>query len=78
MPRYYFHLRGGPEAAEDLLGTELPDNAAACAHAERLARELSGEEVVEGEPATDQRLEVEDEERRPLFTLPHLSEAAPE
>ena len=78
MPRYYFHIRGGPEAAEDLLGTELPDNPAARTYAERLARDLSAEEVVEGEPATEARLEVEDEERRPLFTLPHLSEAASE
>ena len=78
MPRYYFHIRGGPNAAEDLLGTDLPDNRAARAEAERRARDLSAEKTVEGEPPTEARLEVEDEERRPLFTLPHLSEAASE
>ena len=39
MPLYFFHLRGDRRIA-DPIGTELPDESAAHAHACRVAREL--------------------------------------
>ena len=78
MPRYFFHVRGGSHPAEDLLGTEFPDNHAARAHAEQIASRMAAEKTVEGRPATDDRIEVEDEEGRSVFMLPHFSEGNPD
>jgi hypothetical protein len=77
MPRYFFHIRGRPDAREDVTGIELADTVAARNHAQRLARDLLGRAVIEGEPPSDERIEVEDEEQRIVLLYPHLSDAAP-
>jgi hypothetical protein len=40
MSKYFFDLHGLPESHRDKHGTELPDDNAALAYAERVVREL--------------------------------------
>jgi phage-related tail protein len=70
MPTYYFTLRGESFELPDLAGKSLPDAAAARAEAERLAAELVETARVAGAVPPDAVLEVDDEEMRPLLTLP--------
>ena len=62
MPRYYFHLRNGLDA-EDEEGAELPDEAAARAHAVDCARDLAAADVSEGSLDLDHAIEVADGSR---------------
>jgi hypothetical protein len=53
----------------------LPDAAAARAEAERLAAELIETALVSGEMPPDAYVEVDDEEMRPVLSLPLSLEA---
>lgn len=70
MPRFYFHLRGGEAEVPDLMGQECPDLNAVRSEALRSARDILAHEVLEGRLPLNERLDVEDEEQRPVFILP--------
>lgn len=71
MPRYYIDVRGHFGTREDLLGTDLPDVAAARSEALRIAREIlnswSGTLPSYYDEIT---IEVRGEDLRPLVTIP--------
>jgi len=69
MPRYFFHLYDDI-VLHDEEGIELPDLAAARDEAVRAARELACQEVRNGKLSLHHRIEVEDEQNRPVLTLP--------
>lgn len=69
MPRYFFHVRGGPVEADDEEGSELPDAAAAERYAISAARELLAAAVIEGRLPLDERIEVSDASGRRLLSL---------
>ena len=70
MPRYFFNVHGGGLAAPDLVGRKLPDDQAARAEAEALAKEVAIAEL-SGAPFPDRLwVEVVDEEQRPVVLLP--------
>lgn len=69
MPRFYFNLHDDVVAIDDE-GRELADVRAARAEAVKAARELICEQVQEGRLDLRHRIEVEDEDRRPVLTLP--------
>jgi hypothetical protein len=75
MPLYYFNMRGERFEHPDLTGRDLPDAAAARAEAERLAAELIETALVSGEMPPDAYVEVDDEEMRPVLSLPLSLEA---
>lgn len=69
MPRFFFNLYDeGAEIDEE--GAEFPSADAAREQAVRVVRELACHEVLEGRPTLSHRLEVQDQDRRPLFVLP--------
>ena len=70
MPLFYFHVCNGTGLAEDEEGRELPDVEAARAEALRGARSIMSEEMRDGQLNLASFIEVEDESRRHLFTLP--------
>lgn len=70
MPTYYFTLRGESFELPDLTGKRLPDSAAARAEAERLAAELVETALAAGTVPPDAIVEVDDEQMRPVLTLP--------
>lgn len=69
MPRYYFNLFDDSVAVDDE-GLELPDIAAARAQAIRGARSLIASQAEQGRICLNCRIEVEDENRRPVLILP--------
>lgn len=70
MPRFYFHLFDDA-VVFDGEGVELPDVATARQVALEAAREvLAAEMIEEGTITLRHRIEVEDEEHRPVLTLP--------
>lgn len=69
MPRFYIHVCNGHGFAEDHDGHELPDAAAARESAIRGAREIMAADVRRGELDLSSFVEVEDADRRLLFTL---------
>jgi len=71
MPRFYFHVRNGPDIYEDHDGIDLPGSWAAYAEALRLATELLGD-VPEFGP--DTIIEIADETGQTVLTVP-FSEA---
>ncbi|WP_332810505.1 DUF6894 family protein [Sphingomonas sp.] len=72
VPVYYFTLHDDIVFTDDE-GRELPDAAAALAEAIKAVRELICEQVTEGRINLSYRIEVEDEEQRPVLTLPFRS-----
>ena len=69
MPRYYFNIHTGTFSLSDQ-GVELTDVAAAREEALRCARALIAEQALLGKISLHHRIEVEDEDRRPVFMLP--------
>jgi len=70
MPRFYFHLRGGDAEIPDLVGQECDDLTSARTRALRSARDILSHEVLSGRLPLNERIDVEDEEQRPVFMLP--------
>jgi hypothetical protein len=73
MTVYFFNVRDGAAGIVDLEGTELPDRAAAEAHAAAVVRELlKGQGTSQGKDPGRKRwcLEVVDGPGRLLFSLP--------
>ena len=70
MAKYFFHLRGGSADVSDLTGTQCDDLEAVRLRAYRAAREIIAHEVLGGRLPLGERIEVEDEDQRPVFTLP--------
>lgn len=75
MPRYFFHFQDGNCRIPDAEGIVLPDAEAAWFQAVRSARELFGEDVLDGQLRSGLRVEIEDEEGIPILDLP-LEEVA--
>ena len=69
MPRYFFHLYDDVVSIDEE-GSELPDVAAARELALKNARAIACQEVLEGHLSLGHRIEVEDEEGRPVLVLP--------
>ena len=69
MPRFFFNVYDDG-ATIDEVGVELPDVAAAHEAAVEEARAVISEEVRRGRIDLSHRIEVEDEQRRPVLMLP--------
>ena len=69
MPTYYFHVCDGLGFCEDEEGRDLPDADAAHREAVRGMRDIIAGDVGQGEINLAAFIEVEDENRRLLFTL---------
>jgi hypothetical protein len=69
MPRFYFNLYDDVIVIDDE-GRELSDLSAARAAAIQAARDLMCDQVRTGRLNLGHRIEVEDEDRRPVLTLP--------
>jgi hypothetical protein len=69
MPCYFFNVYDDVVAIDEE-GVELPDLAAAHEQAIKAARELASAELTRGTLYLKHRIEVEDEDRRPVLTLP--------
>ena len=69
MPRYYLHICNGVGFVEDTEGQELANVEAARESAIKGARDLIASEVRDGVMNLSSFIEVEDENRRHLFTL---------
>ena len=70
VSRYFFHVYSDTVALDDE-GQELTSLSIAREAAVRAAREFAAEEITEGgQVSLRHRIEVEDENGRPLFTLP--------
>jgi hypothetical protein len=69
MPKFFFHVYDDDVCTDDD-GLELPDVRAAHREAERSARALACEQIVKGHLNLGHRIEIEDEDRRPVLTLP--------
>jgi hypothetical protein len=70
MPRFFFHVYDNIVALDDE-GLELESAALARNAAVRAARQLAAEEIVsDGVLHLRHRIEVEDEEGRPVLTVP--------
>ncbi len=70
MPRFYFHFEDGNCRRRDADGMILPDAEAAWYQAVRSARDLFGEDLLRGDVHPGLRVEIEDEEGRPVLDLP--------
>ncbi|HEX8213849.1 MAG TPA: hypothetical protein VF582_00080 [Allosphingosinicella sp.] len=75
MPRFFFHVYDDEVALDDE-GLDLPDLDTVRAHAVVGARSLICEVVSKGHINLRHRIEVEDEDRRPVLTLPFASAVA--
>jgi hypothetical protein len=69
MPTFFFHVYDDHVCHDDD-GLELPDVGAAHREAERSARSLACEQITKGRLNLRHRIEVEDEHRRLVLTLP--------
>lgn len=69
MPRFFFHLHDGVDVPDDG-GQELPDLAAARAHAVSMARFEVAEAAKAGHIPLSLRIDVEDEHGAVLTTVP--------
>jgi hypothetical protein len=69
VPRFFFNVFDDG-ATIDEVGVELPDVAAAREAAVEEARAVISEEVRRGRIDLSHRIEVEDEQRRPVLLLP--------
>jgi len=69
MPRFFFNVYD-ERTTIDEVGQELPDLAAAREAAVEEARSILGDEALNGRIDLSHRIEVEDENRRPVLLLP--------
>ena len=69
MPRFFFNVYD-ERTTIDEVGQELPDLAAAREAAVEEARAILGDEARNGRIDLSHRIEVEDENRRPVLLLP--------
>ena len=69
MPRYLFHVRGGPIEADDAEGLDLPNEEAARQKAAEFARDLLAAAVLEGRLALTERIVICDAEGREVAAL---------
>jgi hypothetical protein len=69
MPRFYLHMSDGNGFIEDEEGMDLPDEAAAREAALRCARDVMTGELRSGRLDLTSFIEVENEQRKLLFTL---------
>ena len=69
MPKYFFSQMCPDRVMTDVCGEELQDRREATARARELAMELASEQLEQGQGPAGW-VEVEDENRRPLFMLP--------
>ena len=69
MPRYYLHVCNGTGFIEDQKGVVLPGAEAAREKAIEAAREVMAGDLREGELDLSSFVEVEDEEKKLLFTI---------
>jgi hypothetical protein len=70
MPTFFFHIRGGGIEAEDFIGMDLPSIEAARDEAVRAARDIMMDEIQAGRLSLKRRIDVEDQDQRPVFSLP--------
>jgi hypothetical protein len=70
MKRYFFHLYECGTQVVDEEGVELPDHASVHDRAMRAAREIMASELMNGQLCLSCRIEVLDEEQRPVLILP--------
>jgi hypothetical protein len=70
MPTFFFHIRGGGIEAEDFIGMDLPSLEAARDEAVRSARDIMMDEIQAGRLSLKRRIDVEDQDQRPVFSLP--------
>ena len=76
MSTFYIHVHGAGFEGIDLVGKDFPNCEAARAAAVQAARELLAEEVACGKLPSEEWIEVEDADHRPVMTLP-LSQVTP-
>lgn len=76
MSIFYIHVHGGRFEGVDLVGKDFADSEAARAAAIEAARQLLAEETTCGKLPTEEWIEVEDADHRPVMTLP-LSQVTP-
>jgi hypothetical protein len=69
MPRFFFNVFDDATTIDEV-GQDLPDVAAAHEAALEEARAILADEVRSGRIDLSHRIEVEDEERRPVLLLP--------
>lgn len=69
MPHYFFHVCNGNGFVEDEEGRDLPDEEAARSAAITGARDIMAEEMRSGQLNPASFIEVEDSNRKHLFTL---------
>lgn len=69
MPRFFFHVCNGNGFVEDEEGRDLPGEAAARSAALDGARDIMAEEMRSGQLNPASFIEVEDADRKHLFTL---------
>ena len=69
MPRFFFNVYEETTTIDEV-GVELPDLAAAREAAIEEARAILGDEARSGHIDLSHRIEVEDEQRRPVLLLP--------
>ena len=74
MPLYYMHVCNGAGFVEDEEGRDLPDDATAHSEAIAAARDIMGADLRNGELDLSSFIEVEDENRKLLFTI-HFADA---
>jgi len=75
MPKYFFCVRHGDHTSHHGDGIEFPDIGAVQLEATRSAGEILRDLNHPIETGSELRMEVSDEERRPLFTLRVITEA---
>ncbi len=75
MPKYYFNIRSEAFETTDLVGEECSTLSAVRGEALRCASDLVLNDLLNGRVPQQGWIEVEDEEHRPVLTLP-LSAAA--
>jgi hypothetical protein len=68
MPLYYFNIYND-DITMDEEGQDLPDAEAARTEAIKSARDIICDGVREGEVTLSHRIEIEDEEHRPVLTV---------
>lgn len=70
MPHYFFNIEQCGELTEDRVGRECADLRAAEAHAFTVARRVIAEEVLAGELCLSCQIDVLDDQRRLMLTVP--------
>ena len=69
MPQFYFHIIDGDTLIPDAEGQELPDLEAAQLEARSSARDLAIQELKVGSGIGDRKIEIADENGKPLESI---------